>query len=77
MLQVNLISGGLGSIQSTLEQKLNPEKSKELSIDLNPLVAQLGSIGEKISSSMTPSADGEAKNKQHLSLELANKMARI
>ena len=74
--QLTSFQEGLGSIQSTLEQKLNPEKSKELSIDLNPLVAQLGSIGEKISSSMAPSADGEAKkSKQHLSLELTNKIS--
>ena len=74
--QLSSFQEGLGSIQSTLEQKLNPEKSKELSIDLNPLVAQLGSIGEKISSSMAPSADGEAKkSKQHLSLELTNKIS--
>ena len=52
------------------------EKSKELSIDLNPLVAQLGTIGEKISSSMVTSAEGEAKkNKQQFSLELSNKIS--
>ena len=74
--QLTSFQEGLGSIQSTLEQKLNPEKSKELSIDLNPLVAQLGTIGEKISSSMVTSADGEAKkNKQQFSLELTNKIS--
>ena len=74
--QLTTFQEGLGSIQSTLEQKLSSGRSKELSIDLNPLVAQLGSIGEKISSSMAPSADGEAKkSKQHLSLELTNKIS--
>jgi hypothetical protein len=52
---------GLGSIQTTLEQKLNPEKTKDLSIDLNPLVEQLGCIGEKLASSMANSVEGNLK----------------
>ena len=66
---------GLGAIQTTLEQKLNPEKTKDLSIDLNPLVEQLGCIGEKLASSMANNAEGNLKkNEQQVSLELTSEI---
>ena len=73
--QLTSFQEGLGSIQTTLEQKLNPEKTKDLSIDLNPLVEQLGCIGEKLASSMANSVEGNLKkNEQQVSLELTSEI---
>jgi hypothetical protein len=73
--QLTSFQEGLGSIQTTLEQKLNPEKTQDLSIDLNPLVEQLGCIGEKLASSMTNSVAGNLKkNEQQASLELTSEI---